>query len=210
MSRWMIAFPLAVVVSIGLFSFMAWMVNDGNHSAPKASDSMQFDLFMAQQEDHVQRRQRMLPKPPKAEPAPPKSAPIPVGSVNPHPLEPSLTSTGLGAASITSSIDEISINAPTLGGIGGSQQAMPIYREKPRYPMIALKRKMEGYVVLKFNIDKNGRPTDIEVVEAKPKRIFDRNALLALRNWKYQPKIVDGKAVAQVGYVQKIDFKISK
>ncbi|CAH0539658.1 energy transducer TonB [Vibrio marisflavi] len=210
MSRWIIAFPLAFVVAVALFSFMAWMVTDDGHTTPKASDNLRFDLFMNQTHEHVQRRQRILPKPPKAVPAPPTSTPMSVGAPNTQVSPQALPSPSFAAAGISSSIDGISINAPTLGGMGGNQQALPIYREKPRYPMVALKRKLEGYVVLKFNIDKQGRPTDISVVEAKPKRIFDRNALLALRNWKYQPKIVDGNPVVQVGFVQKIDFKISK
>ncbi|MCL9781274.1 energy transducer TonB [Vibrio sp. S4M6] len=210
MPRWIIAFPLALFIAVFLFSFMAWMVSSDDHRAPKATDNVRLNLFMSQQQDQVQRRERSLPKPPKPVPAPPKVAAVGVGSPNPQMSSSTAPSTSFAAAGITSAINGIAISVPTLGVAGGSQQAMPIYQEKPRYPMIARQRKIEGYVLLKFNIDKEGRPTDIEVVEAKPKRIFDRNAIQSLRNWKYQPKIVDGQAVVQKGYVQKIEFKMSQ
>jgi protein TonB len=63
---------------------------------------------------------------------------------------------------------------------------------------------------MSFTIDETGQPTDIEVLEAEPKRVFEREAIRALRNWKYQPKLVDGKAVTQPGQSVKLEFKLAK
>ena len=51
---------------------------------------------------------------------------------------------------------------------------------------------------------------DIEVIEAEPKRVFDREARRALRKWKYKPKIVDGKPVKQPGMFVQLDFKLEQ
>jgi len=87
---------------------------------------------------------------------------------------------------------------------------MPLHRVEPNYPAKALQRGVEGYVTLRFNIDELGKTRDIEVVDANPKRYFEREAMLALRNWKYQPKMVDGKAVVQTGLTVRLEFKLQK
>jgi protein TonB len=55
-----------------------------------------------------------------------------------------------------------------------------------------------------------GGVEDVEVLDADPKRIFDRNAKRALRKWKYRPKIVDGIAQKQFGLEVQLDFKLGE
>ena len=52
--------------------------------------------------------------------------------------------------------------------------------------------------------------TDVVVLEANPKRIFDREAKRALRKWKYKPKIVEGKPQKQFNMQVQLDFKLDK
>ena len=66
----------------------------------------------------------------------------------------------------------------------------------------------EGYVVFSFTINEIGGVEDIKVLEAKPKRVFNKEAKRALRKWKYKPKIVDGKAQRRIGLTVRIDFKM--
>ena len=66
---------------------------------------------------------------------------------------------------------------------------MPLYRAQPTYPARMLKRRVEGYVVMSFTINEQGRPEDIEVVEAEPSKAFVRPAIQALRNWKINLKL---------------------
>jgi len=53
-----------------------------------------------------------------------------------------------------------------------------------------------------------GGVEDVKVIEAQPKRIFDKEARRALRKWKYKPKVVDGKAMKQPGLTVQLDFKM--
>lgn len=48
------------------------------------------------------------------------------------------------------------------------------------------------------------------VVDAEPKRVFDREAIRALKRWKYSPKVVDGKAVQQPGIMVQLDFSLDQ
>ncbi|MGS0535176.1 energy transducer TonB [Pseudoalteromonas sp. SaAl2] len=46
----------------------------------------------------------------------------------------------------------------------------------------------EGWVELKFDIDKNGDPVNIIVVDSDSGDTFDKEAIRALSKWKYKPK----------------------
>jgi len=87
---------------------------------------------------------------------------------------------------------------------------MPLYRVEPRYPSRALKQGAQGWVKLSFSIDTLGRPIDIKVMDAKPRRLFERSAVKALRKWKYQPKLEEGKAIMQVNQTVTLEFKLAR
>lgn len=86
--------------------------------------------------------------------------------------------------------------------------AMPIVRVPPSYPKKAAIEGIEGWVNLSFTINKLGKVVDVRVVDAEPKRIFDKEARKALRKWKYKPKMVNGEAVIQEGQYVVLEFKM--
>ncbi|MDW2372636.1 TonB family protein, partial [Vibrio sp. 1078-1] len=55
-----------------------------------------------------------------------------------------------------------------------------------------------------------GRPKDIEVIDAEPKRMFEKEAISALKKWKYQPKVENGVSIEQFGQTAKVEFKLGK
>jgi protein TonB len=63
---------------------------------------------------------------------------------------------------------------------------------------------------MRFTILEDGSVGDVAVVEAEPKRVFDREAIRALKRWKYSPKVVDGKAVQQPGIMVQLDFSLDQ
>lgn len=205
MGRLLIATPIALSCVVAIFSLMAWMVDISHRRAPEPSEALSFNMVMVENEQDVQRRQRSVPEQPQAPEVPEQmlasQANTQATQVSPV-AQPML---GLDTA-----IDGLAISAPTFGDFGVNQQAMPLYRVEPRYPTKALKRGAEGYVVMKFTIDPTGKPIDVEVVEANPKRMFEREAVRAVKKWKYQPKVVDGTAVAQLGQSVTVEFNIPK
>jgi TonB family protein len=62
----------------------------------------------------------------------------------------------------------------------------PIYRIEPKYPLKAAKEKVEGSVLLKFDVKGDGNVTNVEVVNGKPAYVFDKTALTALKQWRYK------------------------
>ena len=206
MGRLLLALPASLLISVSLFSFMAWMVVKGNQRAPEASEAVRFDMVMVENEADVQRRQRSVPEQPE-----PPQAPEPMDlSQADTQMEPMSQMTPVSALGLNTALEGIAISAPNLKGTMGNQQALPLYRVDPRYPSKALKRRVEGYVIMRFTIDATGRPKDIEVIEAEPERMFEREAIRALKKWKYQPKVEDGVSIEQFGQTAKVEFKLAK
>ncbi|WP_162063010.1 energy transducer TonB [Vibrio taketomensis] len=206
MIRLLLSLPIAGAIALALFSFMAWMVDNGHRRAVEPSESVSFNMVMMEAEQDVQRRQRSVPEQPEPPEVPEQmdvsQARAETASVSPMSLQPAL--------GLDTGIDGLAINVPKFGDFGVNQQVMPLYRVEPRYPAKALRRGTEGYVVLKFTIDPTGRPIDVEVLDANPRRMFEKEAVRALKKWKYQPKVENGSALAQVGQTVRLEFKLAK
>jgi protein TonB len=71
-----------------------------------------------------------------------------------------------------------------------------VKRVNPSYPSQALRSRTEGWVELSFTINVNGDVEDVSVVDAEPRRVFDREATRALGQWKFTPRVEGGKPVA--------------
>ncbi|CAM3061051.1 energy transducer TonB [Vibrio rarus] len=206
MKRLFIALPIALLLTVFVFGFMTWLVNLGKTPLQVTKPLLSFDIVQVEQESQVQRRQRQLPEPPPKQVQPPKMKSSHSSNVSSTPM--ALSHFELPQVSIDTSVLGLAISAPGPLSIGQNQQAMPLSRVEPRYPARALSRKIEGFVVMSFTINPNGRPTDIQIEQSQPKRIFDREAKRALQRWKYQPLIVDGKATARKGQTLKLEFKL--
>jgi protein TonB len=57
----------------------------------------------------------------------------------------------------------------------------------PAYPPAALRSGDSGEVVVEFTVNPDGSVSNPRVVRANPPRVFDRAALNAVRNWRFQP-----------------------
>ena len=94
--------------------------------------------------------------------------------------------------------------------IGSQGEATPLVRITPKYPIAAARDGKEGWVQIGFTISEIGTVISPYIINSEPKRIFDKEALRALRKWKYKPKMVEGKAIAQTGQSIQLDFKMAQ
>jgi protein TonB len=90
---------------------------------------------------------------------------------------------------------------------GGTHAAVLVRNSPPRYPTGAMRSNQEGWVELTFTITADGSVTDVKVVDAQPRHVFDRAAIDAVTRWKYQPATQDGSPVAS-SKRQRIEFKL--
>lgn len=72
----------------------------------------------------------------------------------------------------------------------------------PEYPRSALRAGASGNVVLRIEVRPDGRVGEVSVVESSRHRELDRAAARAVRRWRFQPALHDGRPVA--GVVQQV------
>lgn len=214
MIRLLMALPLALGMTLGLFTVMAWMIDNGDQSAPKGSEVFAFQMLMVERETQSQRKLRAAP-PALPPPPPQKKSPQAKPNVSQMALSAGVSMTSMPRLDLA--ISGMAINAPTFsdinslsGSLGNSKQAMPLYRVEPRYPPRALRQGLEGFVLMTFTIDTQGRPIDIVILDSKPRRVFDKEAVRAVRKWKYQPQVQQGETVMQQGQTARLEFKLQK
>ena len=82
-----------------------------------------------------------------------------------------------------------------------------VYQAKPEYPAAAKKSGIEGAVLIKTLIDKEGGIAESVVAESSGSRRLDSAALEAAYRCKYMPGILDNKPVA-VWIQYKVEFRL--
>lgn len=87
-------------------------------------------------------------------------------------------------------------------------KAAPVLRDRdarplasnavPAYPARALRAGVEGSVTARLQVDANGRVSDAEIVgrSGDRDRELDRAVLNTVRDWRFEPAVHDGRAVA--------------
>ncbi len=185
---------MAAVVTAALFLMMYSLIAT---EVPELDESIKirFDPVM------------VPPKPPEVETTQP---PEPVAEPEPQPQ--------FEAVSIELDIDPGSIvstarRGPLLedvkvGANLGDSGIVPIFRVQPEYPVSALRRGVEGYVDLLFDVTASGKTENIRVIAAEPSGVFERAAIRALKKWKYKPPMQDNVAYAQANMTTRISFAI--
>lgn len=201
MVRFLVSILLGAAVTFALFAFMAFLVSSGDRTKEEALENIIVEVNTTPPKSAAERRQRVPPPPPPPPKTPPKpQAPEPETNNDTGGLTFNMPGVQLAGANA-------GISAPGAG-FGRDGDATPIVRIEPKYPIQAARDGKEGWVTLSFTINEIGGVEDVEVVEAEPKRIFDKEARRALRKWKYRPKVVDGKAIRQPGLTVRLDFKM--
>lgn len=201
MLRAIVSLLIGGAVTFALFVFMAFLVGGGAKRADTATESPVIEISMDKQDTKVQDKPRVKPKPPTPPEQPPLPDTPPPDSSSDIDTNMSFNMSGVVAGSASTGFKLG--NMMTRDG-----DATPIVRIEPQYPIAAARDGKEGWVQLSFTINELGGVDDIEVIDADPKRIFDREAKRALRKWKYKPKIVDGKALKQPGMTVQLDFTL--
>jgi protein TonB len=201
MVRFLVSILLGAAVTFALFSFMAFLVSSGDRVKEEQLENIIVEVNTTPPKSAAERRQRVPPPPPPPPKTPPKpQAPEPETNNNSGGLTFNMPGVQLAGANA-------GISAPGAG-FGRDGDATPIVRIEPKYPIQAARDGKEGWVKLSFTINEIGGVEDVTVIEAEPKRIFNKEAKRALRKWKYKPKVVDGKAMKQPGLTVQLDFKM--
>ena len=197
--RFIIPFALAAFVTFGLFWLMQSLIGVEGE-LDKSERTKVVDFVRVKRSEEIKKKEREPPKKEEIDDTPPP----------PDFQMDQSTSMDSGGIGISAGVDT-SMSLDTGGGFSMASadgDAVPMVRVPPQYPERALQRGIEGRVLIEFTISKSGSVKDAKVVAYEPSKIFNKAALKAVSQWKYNPKIVNGKAVEQPGVRIAIPFKL--
>ncbi len=84
---------------------------------------------------------------------------------------------------------------------------MVVVKVPPLYPMRARMLGIEGWVKVRFMINKKGYVEDVQIVKSHPPGVFDAVTRDAISKWRFKPPTVGGKPV-EVEVTTTIKFKL--
>lgn len=81
-------------------------------------------------------------------------------------------------------------------GMAAKHQVSPIAPiPRPDYPETAYEHGVEGHVDLRFDVDQQGKAVNIRVSESEPDGVFDKEAITAVEQWKFEEDFYGKKDV---------------
>ncbi|MBB1451283.1 MULTISPECIES: energy transducer TonB [Pseudoalteromonas] len=183
-------------MTFAAFAFMQYLISGEQRAPVKPGGDIIVEIFQAPEDSKVRHIQKIQPPPPMPK-VPQKAPPLNTSA------DPVLAISDLTPVTIDDFGGDINntINRPT-------GDATPIVRINPKYPTTAARDGIEGWVQLSFSISPTGEVIDPVVINAEPKRTFDREAIRAIKRWKYRPKVIEGVAQLQTGQTVQLDFKL--
>src|SRR5262245_3124285 len=163
------------------------------------------------------------PPPPPPPPAPgprparvtatPQASPPPTAFVAPievpDQLEVETQSLDLGIEGGVPGGVEGGVPGGVVGGVVGGLPAAPpppakvvrigglvvapklIHRVEPRYPALAVEARAQAAIIVEAHVDRNGHIKNITILRGHP--LFDEEVLAAVKQWRYQPLLLNGE-----------------
>jgi protein TonB len=128
---------------------------------------------------------------------------------------PAATTPAEGAAASASRPTEVAkaTPAPTAAPAvptppaGESHDVRVVAPPKPAYPPAAVRNRQDGWVEVEFTVSADGSVQNAHVTASEPARVFDREAVRAVQQAKFEPKLENGQAVAST-LRRRIEFKL--
>ncbi len=203
--RAILAVPVALAITLSLFLFMYQLIAPGSGRLAEREPvaGIRFGEVVIPDEVVTRSRRRPEPPPPRDLPPPPR---LQLQKMDRPPPE-------------FPRMDLPRLDVPLTGGkgifIGNFEQVdrsaegdiVPVVVIRPMYPREAAMAGIEGWVKVEFMITETGTVKDPRVVDARPPRVFNREAVRAIMKWKFKPRVVDGVAVERRA-TQVIDFTL--
>ena len=201
-----IAAMMAIGVTFSLFLFMHKLISSGGGERAELDAISGIRFGPVEIADEIitrSRRRPPKPPPPKDPPPPPK---MQISKMDRQ-------------AQNMPRMNMPDLDLPLVGGegmfIGNFQQVdrsaegdiVPVVVIRPMYPREAAISGTQGWVKVEFIITEVGTVKDPRVIDAKPPRVFNREAIRAILKWKFKPRVVDGIAVERRA-TQVIDFTL--
>lgn len=67
----------------------------------------------------------------------------------------------------------------------GGKEMVPIASRQPLIPKVAWDNKIDGWVLVAFAVNNQGRVEDVRIMDASPRGVFEAHAVSAVQKWRY-------------------------
>ena len=172
---------LALLVTFVLFALMQHLVSPDKVTIIETEDSPVLH-FLSEPQDTPVSRKTLPPEPTRSMP-PVRQLPQTSPSAEMTPVQ----------VEIAPPVAKISLQ---ISQGFDSQTPTPLVQYQPDYPPQAAREGIEGWVRLSFDVGRDGQVVAARVIDSHPKGHFERNALRAIKRWKYKAASSDGIAIA--------------
>lgn len=193
--------PPAAIVTGGLILTMVSLIEFADRGLDKSEVVKLPDIFMPKQDIQTQRSVEKPDKPELDDTPPPDVPQQDFDQID-------------GNAAVGQISGPNQVNARLDLNMGGGLAAtdgeyLPIVKVAPQYPRRALARGLEGEVLVRYTVTKQGSVRDPQVVQST-NSVFDRAAVDSASRYKYKPRVVDGQAVEVPNVQTVIKFELAK
>ncbi len=183
--RWLVSMALALLITLLLFYMMQALIATGTALEQRVNVVKIVDATMPEIEMEVVREVER-PEPIEQVDNPPPEVPERSNNLDNTP--------GLNFERASINLDAgLDIGAAGISITDG--EMLPLVNVTPQYPTRAASRGIEGWCQVSFTVTATGGVSDVIVVDAEPKGIFDSSSIRAAEKFKFQPKVVDGQGV---------------
>ncbi len=93
-----------------------------------------------------------------------------------------------------------------MGCAGGARTLPLVSATGAIYPPAAREAGLEGYVVVRYDVDAEGRVINARVVDASPRDVFDEAALAAVSRWRFRAPAPEQAPI--VGLRSRLTFEL--
>jgi protein TonB len=195
-ARIALALPLGAAVAAALLFMMHQLIANGE--VPVAPASFRIVEYTRIERTEAVRTENKRPDPPSAPAAVPELALLDSRQETGNTIEVAVTEPEVR---FLAEIDGVRFES-------SDGEYLPMYKASPQYPVHALRRRLEGYVIVEFVVTASGAVRDVFVVESSSP-IFEQAAVEAALKFKYKPRVVDGLPIEVSGVQNRISFKLN-
>ena len=192
--RLFVGIPGAVIVTGGLFLFMAAMIRQ-DLRLEEPEDAVNISITAQIDDTDLANANQEFRRPTLDAPPPPPPA------VNDPSNRPALDG-------VRAQIPTIEADLNIGSGFNPDRDAQPLVRIPPQYPERCMARAAETEtVVVRFDVTPEGTTTNIEAIDSS-NSCLNRAAIRSVQRWKYQPKIEENEAQWRRGVQTAVTFRL--
>lgn len=204
MTRWLTTPLVALAVAIALFLMMAWLIRPPQDPGDPQRVVRDIEVVQPpppeQQTPDLASLESAPPPPPAAPPslARPELPSVPVPAVVSTPMD-------VGPVSLPSNLSGSGLKLGSSGAFGGfagggrgsgaggngtgqgfkGKPLVPLSTARPQMPEWACKQGVRGWVEVVFTVLPTGKVTDVRLIDADPRGVFEAAAIESVANWIY-------------------------